>query len=186
PKAAGLRKGGRSFCNPAALGNAWTISEYVLVEDADDEIVKLKDINTATQATIDKRYADQLSGIPAQRPREKAMVNLTNYSPNVMAYEFRSNRDELVIFSEIYYNTDKGWNAYIDGELVPHFRANYVLRGLKVPSGRHKIEFKMAPQSYFTGETIDLIGSILVLVLTAGALFLAFRSRKTEEESAEA
>jgi len=174
------------FRNPAALGNAWTISEYVLVEDADDEIVKLKDINTATQATIDKRYADQLSGIPAQRPREKAMVNLTNYSPNVMAYEFRSNRDELVIFSEIYYNTDKGWNAYIDGELVPHFRANYVLRGLKVPSGRHKIEFKMAPQSYFTGETIDLIGSILVLVLTAGALFLAFRSRKTEEESAEA
>ncbi|MEL6131750.1 MAG: YfhO family protein [Bacteroidota bacterium] len=172
------------FRNPAALGNAWTISEYILAENADDEIAKLKNVNTATQAVIDKRFEDQLSGIPKQRAREKAIVTLKEYSPNVMTYEFRSNRDELVIFSEIYYNTDKGWNAFIDGEPVPHFRANYVLRGLKVPSGNHTIEFKMMPQSYFTGESIDLMGSILVLLITAGALFLTFRPQNNKESEA--
>ena len=71
--------------------------------------------------------------------------------------------DQIAVFSEIYY--EKGWNAYIDGNLIPHFRANYVLRSMMVPSGTEKIEFKFEPSSYYNGEMIAYISSIFLLCL---------------------
>ena len=71
--------------------------------------------------------------------------------------------DIVAIFSEIYY--DKGWNAYVDNKLTPHFRANYVLRGMQVPAGNHTVEFKFEPTSYSTGETVAYASSIILLLL---------------------
>ena len=45
-----------------------------------------------------------------------------------------------VFLVEIFY--DKGWKAYVDGVETPHVRLNYILRGLKVKSGKHEIIFK--------------------------------------------
>jgi uncharacterized membrane protein YfhO len=80
------------------------------------------------------------------------------------------------VFSEIYY--PKGWDAYIDGNLTPHTCVNYVLRGMEIPAGKHKVEFKFEPKAYKTGNTIAMFGSILVLIAVAGGLF--FASKKKE------
>jgi uncharacterized membrane protein YfhO len=87
---------------------------------------------------------------------------LTSYAPNNLVYDFNSSNDELVVFSEIYY--DKGWNVYIDGEKLPYFRANYVLRAMVVPAGNHEIVWKFEPAVYHTGGTIAMIASILILL----------------------
>ncbi|MGB2279575.1 MAG: YfhO family protein, partial [Flavobacteriales bacterium] len=76
---------------------------------------------------------------------------------------------QFAVFSEIYY--DKGWNAYIDGELVPHIRANYLLRALPIPSGQHTIEFKFEPQTYYSTENITLFSSLIVIIALFGAVF---------------
>ena len=70
---------------------------------------------------------------------------------------------ELLVFSEIYYKN--GWNAYIDGVKTDYFRANYVLRALKIPSGKHNIEFKFEPSVYSTGENISLASSLILFIL---------------------
>jgi uncharacterized membrane protein YfhO len=73
----------------------------------------------------------------------------------------------------VYY--DKGWDAYIDGALVPHFRCDYILRGLKVPAGQHEIVFKFEPKAVATGETVTLVSSALLyggLLLVALMAFL--------------
>ncbi|TSA24537.1 MAG: hypothetical protein D4R67_11640, partial [Bacteroidetes bacterium] len=77
--------------------------------------------------------------------------------------QYESNKDGLVVFSEIYY--PKGWNAYVDGKLTPHFRADYVLRAMILPAGNHKLDFKFEPNVYMVGERISLISSITLLVL---------------------
>jgi uncharacterized membrane protein YfhO len=76
--------------------------------------------------------------------------------------------EQFCVFSEIYYKD--GWNAYIDGELVPHIRVNYVLRGMKVPPGEHQIEFKFEPKIYKRGEAVSLASSILMILLVLGVL----------------
>jgi len=149
--------------NPNALGNAWFISEIISVENSDEEIQKLGQINTANQVVVDQRYDVP----PIIEYDSTATIQLTNYKANHLSYISSTSSKQFAVFSEIFY--DKGWNTYIDGELVPHIRANYLLRALPIPSGKHKIEFKFEPQTYYTTENITLFSSLIVIL----ALFLA-------------
>lgn len=155
--------------NTNALGNAWFISEIIKAENSDDEIQLLGEINTSNQAVVDIRYETP----KAISIDSTASIILTSYKPNHLVYESVTSSNQFAVFSEIFY--DKGWNAYIDGELVPHVRTNYVLRGLEVPSGKHTIEFKFEPSSYYTGERISLASSSLLVILL---IFVAYRELK--------
>jgi len=75
----------------------------------------------------------------------------------------------LAVFSEVYY--PKGWNAYIDGSPAEYFRANYTLRAMVIPSGKHEVEFKFEPQVVKTGSSITLASSLLFFLLFAGGLY---------------
>jgi uncharacterized membrane protein YfhO len=101
-------------------------------------------------------------------------IVLTEYKPNYLKYNATASKNGIAIFSEIYY--DKGWNAYVNGELKPHFRANYVLRGMQIPAGNHVVEFKFEPSTYKTGETISLASSVILLLLLAFVSFREFNS----------
>jgi uncharacterized membrane protein YfhO len=79
------------------------------------------------------------------------------------------------MFSEIHYPL--GWNAYLDGKPVPHIRANYVLRAMEVPAGKHKVEFKFEPETYARGEKISLASSILLLLVFAGSVFVELKKK---------
>jgi len=100
-----------------------------------------------------------------------------------MKYESSSATTAVAVFSEIYY--DKGWKMFVDGKESPYFRADYILRAAVIPVGNHKIEFKFHPASYYTGETISLAGSILLVLSLGGAAFMSFRNKKEEEEKKE-
>jgi len=97
-----------------------------------------------------------------------ATIVFEEYKPNYLKYTTLSATPQMAVFSEIYY--DKGWNAYIDGTLTPHFRTNYILRGMVMPSGNHTVEFRFEPKTFQTGEKISLFFSILVYVLLAAAV----------------
>jgi hypothetical protein len=151
--------------NPNALGNAWFVSEIIIVENSDEEIQKLGQINTANQVVVDQRY-----DVPSNVDYDStATIQLTNYKANHLSYISSATTKQFAVFSEIYY--DKGWNAYIDGELVPHIRANYLLRALPIPSGQHTIEFKFEPQTYYATENITLFSSLIVIIALFGAVF---------------
>ena len=96
-------------------------------------------------------------------------------------YESNTNAAQLAVFSEIFY--DKGWDAYVDGKLVSHFRTDYVLRAMIVPEGKHNITFKFEPKTVQKGQTIALASSATLyigLVALLGMYF--FKKRKTTSE----
>ena len=148
--------------NPAAMGNAWFVNEINTVADADAEIAALNGFNPENTAIIDVRFSEQMiDGLD----NTGASISLIEYKPNYLKYNSNSSKNGIAIFSEIYY--DKGWNAYVDGELKPHFRANYVLRGMQIPAGNLIVEFKFEPAVYHISERIALTSSIILLLLLA-------------------
>jgi uncharacterized membrane protein YfhO len=80
-----------------------------------------------------------------------------------------------VVFSEIYY---PGWQSTVDGEEVPHGRANYILRAINVPAGKHVVEFKFDPKSLHTTETIAFVALGLLALLAIATIYLSFRRPK--------
>lgn len=164
--------------NPGACGAAWIVKEIKIVANADSEMVALTDFNPLTTLIIDQRFESQVNGFKTNDD-SIATVKLISYQPNHLVYNYNSNAEQLVVFSEIYY--DAGWNAYVDGKLSPHFRANYVLRAMRVSAGKHNIDFKFEPKVYATGEKISLASSGLLLLLFFGVIFYEIKNLPKEE-----
>lgn len=156
--------------NFEANGNAWVVSNFVMVNGADEEMAALDSLKTKSQATVDVRYAAYLSDI---QPGPAATVALTNYSPNQLTYKADiAGGPQLVVFSEIFYEGGgNDWKATVDGQEVPHIRVNYLLRGLKVPAGTHEIVFSFKPNAYLKGEKVALAGSIAFMLFFGFGLF---------------
>jgi hypothetical protein len=161
---------------PGALGNAWFVEEVKPVQSPDEELKALTMFDAGTTAVID------VTKFPIEKQSFSANngeVKLVEYQPNYLRYTYEATQEGLVVFSEIYYAD--GWQAYLDGQPVDHIRANYILRAMQVPAGKHTIEFRFAPQSYTLGNTISLVSSILLMLVVLGAIAYAVRKKPTKE-----
>jgi len=161
---------GKVNINPNVLGNAWFIKDVKIVENADDEILALNDFDASSIAVIDKRFQSSLGEFSED---SSSNIKLDEYQPNYLRYSSVSTKNQIAVFSEVYY--DKGWNSYIDGELVSHFRANYILRAMNIPKGNHTIEFRFEPEIFKIGERISLASSILLII---SLIFVSLRELK--------
>jgi hypothetical protein len=176
------REGGPPMAqqNPGALGAAWFVPEYQIVANADSEMTALTGFNPAQTAIVDKRFESELAGLNIQYD-STATIRLVKYQANHLTYETSAASEQLAVFSEIYY--DKGWNAFIDGNPAPHFRVNYVLRAMRIPAGKHTVEFRFEPKVYHTGEKIALAGSVILFLFFGFAAFREIKSTDPDSKS---
>jgi LPXTG-motif cell wall-anchored protein len=105
-----------------------------------------------------------------------ATIKLTSYKPNHLKYVSNNKNKGFAVFSEMYYKN--GWIATIDGKEEPILKVNYALRGLNIPAGNHKIEFKFEPQVVKTGSTIALVSFIGMILLLVGGIYLDKKQKK--------
>lgn len=168
--------------NPDAMGNCWYVDTLQVVNTPNEECDGLMQYNLHTIAVIDKSYADQLAkdynsqivnGQIVNLPDSTATIALTKYTPEYVEYESESQQSGTVVFSEIFY--DKGWKAYIDGEFVPHYRVNYLLRAMQVPAGHHHIRFEFRPESVEKGNTLSMTFVIIMYLCFAAYVVLQLR-----------
>ncbi|MDZ4146740.1 MAG: hypothetical protein U1C58_00505 [Flavobacteriaceae bacterium] len=161
--------------NPDANGPAWLIDSILFVSSQNEELLKLGSIDSKKTALVHQDFKNLID--QTVFPQDStAQINLKTYQPNHLVYVSETTIPRVAIFSEMYY--PKGWNAYLNGQKVPYFRADYVLRALKIPAGKNIIEFKFEPQVVETGGKIALLSSILIGILMFGALFYFIKGRR--------
>ncbi len=140
--------------NDEAYGNAWFASDIKWVKSADAEMQALDSL-TKNKAILNEKYRDL---IPKNTwlIDSTATIDLKEYKANEISYTSESYIEQVALFSEMYY--PYGWKAYIDGKEHEIIQANYVLRGLLIPEGKHKIIFKFEPEIVQKGALYSLIG----------------------------
>ena len=156
--------------NPFALGNAWFVDEVQYVDDANEEIEAIHGFNPLQTAVVDKKFETLVKAVPSD---STATIELVSYEPNYLKYEVNSDKGGTIVFSEIYY---PGWQSSIDGEEAPHGRANYILRAMNVPAGKHVVEFKFDPDSLHVTETIAFIALGLLALMAIVVIFLKVKA----------
>ena len=156
--------------NPWANGNAWFVNKVQYVDDADAEIAALHGLNTKHMAVVDKKF-QQVLGTEALQPDTTAQVTITSYEANCLTYEVNSQKGGVVIFSEIYY---PGWTCTVDGQETQIARADYVLRAIRIPVGKHQVVMTFDPQTVHLTEAIAYSALVLLALLLIGYLFITY------------
>jgi len=176
---------------PLACGNAWFVSEIKWVKNADEEMNSLNAPSLANPldstmgkfqplktAIIRESFKNDMKDIATGKDSASA-IKLLKYSPRRLEFESKNAQAGLAVFSDIWY--PEGWTATIDGKKVPILRADYVLRALQVPAGDHIIKFSFDSKTYYKGERIALICSILLLLFIIAAAFFLWKKREKAE-----
>ena len=157
--------------NPGALGNAWLIDGISYVTTPDSEMAALDTINPGLYAVSDKIFEPILGKATPKAPGDT--IYETSYAPNRLAYKSKTSKDNVAVFSEIYFPW--GWEATVDGKNVPIGRVDYVLRAINLPAGEHEIVFTFDPQSLHTTNALAIVSLCFIGLICAGALFFWVR-----------
>lgn len=188
--------------NPEAMGAAWFVNpeEIKVVNTADEEMEALSSLDLRYQAvahseqgikggnptermpeqatksgdSISTIAGDSLS-LSSPTPEMNAVVKLTDYRPDIAKYEAKTDRERLLVFSEIYY--PHGWHLTINGKPAEIKRVNYLLRAVMLPAGEHKLEMSFDPKSVHTTELISYIAQALLAIATIALLVLGIRKK---------
>ena len=163
--------------NPYTFGNAWFIDKIQYVNNANEEIDAIGQVDLQQTAIVDSKFKEALKGVNEGYKDSLSTIRLTSYEPNQLVYETSSPQDGIVVFSEIYY---PGWTATIDGKPADIARADYILRAMNVPAGKHTIEMRFDPQSLHITEGIAYGAMALLLV---GVIILIWIYRKNMEKA---
>lgn len=165
--------------NPYTFGNAWFIDKIQYVNNANEEIDAIGQVDLQQTAIVDSKFKEVLKGVNEGYKDSLSTIRLTSYEPNQLVYETSSPQDGIVVFSEIYY---PGWTATIDGKPADIARADYILRAMNVPAGKHTIEMRFDPQSLHITEGIAYGAMALLLV---GVIILIWIYRKKYSENSK-
>lgn len=179
----GLAKGDTAFYVQDANGRKNWIPKIAM--DADDKnsfskLITLVVIHNFSPANLTIIPQDEKEKVEVKGYSGEGAIRLVKHQLNHLTYEFESSSEQLAVFSEMYYKA--GWTAFIDGKEVDHLRVNYVLRGLPVPAGKHKIEFKINDSTYKKGLSIARIASWFVYLLLIGGVVSELARRRKNFE----
>jgi hypothetical protein len=160
--------------NPNANGPAWFVKNIETVNSPTEELKRVKEVDTKSTAVVDgSKFKFESSEFDSL-----ATIFLLDFKPPYIKYQSESSVNGLAVFSEIYY--PKGWRAFIDGKEVPVLRANYVLRALEIPQGKHTIEFKFEPQPYMVGNKVTLASSWVALLAILSCIGLSLKRKDSQ------
>lgn len=138
-------------------GAAWLVDSVVAKEGAKAQLEALDGVDLRTVAVVDATTEGLATYYDAE-----GEIELVEYAPNRLRYDYRSATPSLVVFSEIYFRD--GWSLYVDGQQMEYFVVDYILRGAELPAGEHSVEWRFEAPRWGVLSVIMAICSIAIFV----------------------
>ena len=160
----------------SALGAAWMVQNVVRATSAAEEIALVGQVDKRNVAVVSEEF------MPEKLSFGQGEIRLVEYHPQYLKYEYEADADALAIFSEIY--TRQGWSAKIDGVEVAPLRADYILRALELPQGKHTVEWHYRAPRWSLVEGITLAFSLTILVSLVLILIYYIRNARRQKNQA--
>ena len=161
--------------NPEAFGPCWLVKHVKVVENKVEAIKALANTNLKDTAIV-VGPADK--NLVQPQWDSASTIKMIKFDNDAIEYEANGNGPQYAVFSEVYYPL--GWNAYVDGKKTDYSNVNYILRGISLPAGKHTVKFVFEPVSVKKGNSIMFLASIIILLVFAGGVFMAWRESKKE------
>lgn len=140
------------------LGQPEKLRNLTYVEKPLDQIFASIQNSTDTscpngQEKQSHRQEGQTGSIPA---------NILKSTDQELTLQVKTPRCGLLVLADTYY---PGWEARINGQPAPIYRANYNFRAVAVPPGDHRLSFVYRPRSFYNGGLISAAGLVILLGL---------------------
>jgi hypothetical protein len=164
--------------NNGALGAVWLVRRIKWVDTPEEELGALYSFNPKEEAVVHKSFSENLTGL---NPTGEGKIVLSSYSGVELNYEALTQKEELAVFSEIWYGPDTGWDVFVNDKKVAPIRVNYALRGLRIPAGYSEIQFIFRPKSVYIGRQIAVIFSSISLVMLGFVMFKGLKNALNEQ-----
>lgn len=159
------------FENPNALPRVWMVpqSRAITEEDALKAIrgEGEQKFNPLEIALLEKPPLTKVN-LAIDEAFSQANASMVSYAPNHLVVETSSDKRAALVVSEMNY---PGWEATIDGQPAEIYTANFLLRGMIVPEGKHKIEMRYAAPAAAKGGILSALALLFIgvaLVKTRG------------------
>ena len=159
----GSESGFSVYENLDVLPRAYLVGQTEIIEDPSEAMYRIQELDFDPALTAILPAPIEVAVTPIDSS-STAIVNTLNHSPRRITYEVETDAPRLLVISEVYYPA--GWTAMLNGESVPIHRANYLLRAVAIPAGRHTLEMNFDPASQIWGKRISAISTIFVYGFT--------------------
>jgi hypothetical protein len=90
-------------------------------------------------------------------------VTIVSLKTDIAIVDVKLFKNSILVFSDNYY---PGWHAIVDGKPVELLRVNYILKGVALSPGSHKVHFYYRP-TYLSLSLILACSALLLLIITA-------------------
>jgi hypothetical protein len=149
------------------LGSAWFVTATTKADSARDALDRLgyenlRECAIVEDADVEATYAGG------------GVIELVEYAPNYLRYEYDAPAKSLAVFSEIYF--PDGWRVTIDGIDADYFVADYILRGMELPQGKHTVEWHFRAPHWTLISVIMALCSVVVLLFVVRAVMMIVKN----------
>jgi Bacterial membrane protein YfhO len=167
--------------NLRALPRAWLVSEAEAVDGEE----ALRRIQGESSHQFDPRRTALLEAKPNELPElpggeltPESQARITSYEPGRVQIETNAPKATVLVVSEIFYPS---WQAKVDGQPALILLTDYLLRGVSLPPGQHRVEMRYAAPAARAGVIIS--GCAVALL---SALFFYQRRRVPPKSAGDA
>lgn len=157
--------------NRDVLPRAFMVHNAEIVKD-EQTLARMRQADFQPDQVVllsDDQIASATTGEAGENGKDE--VEIPDYEPERVVVKVNAANAGYLVLADSWY---PGWEALVDGERVPIYRADYIFRAIHLQAGDHTVVFEYHPASFAIGAAIS--GSSLLIC--AGLAVFAYRRSK--------